>query len=128
MSRITGHDPADKHILIAEDNDELRALFAKVLTQDEFQISVAGDGEQVIALLEHRLPDVLILDLGMPKISGLEILRYVRTLDDGARMKVIVVTGNAQAQSLPEMADADLLLIKPVSTRDLREFSARLVS
>jgi DNA-binding response OmpR family regulator len=128
MIRTASDDAAGKHILIAEDNDDLRALFAKVLKADNFQISVAGDGEEVIALLKDRLPDVLILDLGMPKLSGLDVLRYVRALDDGARIRVIVVTGNAQAQSLPEMADTDLLLIKPVSTRDLREFSARLVS
>jgi len=84
-------------------------------------------GIDVIAQLEEQLPDVLVVDLGMPGVSGEEVIRYVQERQSAKRVKIVVVTGNHLA-SQSELADrVDLMLIKPVSPRDLVSFVKRFI-
>jgi CheY-like chemotaxis protein len=70
---------------------------------------------------------VLVVDLGMPGVSGEEVIRYVQQRQTTKRVKIVVVTGNHLA-SQSELADqVDLMLIKPVSPRDLVSFVKRFV-
>ncbi|MBA3875015.1 MAG: response regulator [Anaerolineae bacterium] len=117
----------ESRVLIAEDAPSLRSLFAKVLKNAGFDVHIAVNGHDVIAQLEEQLPDVLVLDLGMPGISGEDVIRYVQQRHDVKRVKIVVVTGNHLA-SQSELADqVDLMLIKPVSPRDLVNFVKRFI-
>ncbi len=115
-----------KKVLIAEDNVDLRAIFARAFDKSHFLVNVAVDGAEAIEYLQHELPDVLILDINMPNVSGLEVLRYVRENQQTKDIKVVVVTGNVMAMQAPEAEYADLLLIKPVDISDLVLLSERL--
>ena len=116
-----------KRVLIAEDDTDLRTIFAKIFSRREFEVQLAVDGQQAITALEQMLPDILILDVNMPYISGLDVLTYIRASEHLKHLKVIVVTGNATAYQSPESNLADLFLIKQVSTHDLVVLAQRLI-
>lgn len=116
-------------VLIAEDDAYLRALFVKAFKGSNFQVTAASDGEEVIHHLNREMPDILVLDLGLPGYNGFDILRYVRRhehLANNDHTKIIVVTGNAQAEHHAEAALADLFMTKPVSIRDLLALAQRI--
>jgi CheY-like chemotaxis protein len=117
----------NSRVLIAEDAPALRSLFAKVLKNAGFDVNIAVNGHDVLAQIEAQLPDVLVIDLGMPGISGEEVIRRVQQRSDEKRVKIVVVTGNHLAGQ-SALADAvDLILIKPVSPRDLVDFVKRFI-
>jgi len=121
-------DPSPhKKVLVVDDNPDLRAIFARAFDRRHFAVQVAIDGGEAIDYLKTELPDVLILDLNMPKVSGFDVLNYVRQNQNTKDVKVIIVTGNCMAMQAPEAEFADLLLIKPVSIIDLVTFAQRLI-
>lgn len=121
-------DPSPhKKVLVVDDNPDLRAIFARAFDRRHFAVQVAVDGGEAIEHLKTELPDVLILDLNMPKVSGFDVLNYVRQNQNTKDVKVIIVTGNCMAMQAPEAEFADLLLIKPVSIIDLITFAQRLI-
>ena len=117
----------EPRVLIAEDAPSLRSLFAKVLKNAGFDVHIAVNGHDVIAQLEQQLPEVLVVDLGMPGVSGEEVIHYVKQRQAIKPVKIVVVTGNHLA-SQSDLADqVDLMLIKPVSPRDLVNFVKRFI-
>ncbi len=118
---------AMKTVMIAEDNNDLRALFSLVFKKRGYTVFAVEDGQQALDLLNEQLPDVLILDVNMPFVSGLELLKYVRQSSRLKRVQVIVVSGNTMVERMPEAAYADLMLVKPVSPNDLVTLADRLI-
>ncbi|HUN09289.1 MAG TPA: response regulator [Aggregatilineales bacterium] len=117
-----------KDILIAEDNGDLRAIFARVFEHSDYNVRVATDGQETIQQLTEAVPDMLILDINMPRVSGLDVLSHIKDNPAYARMKKVIVTGNFLAQHEPEAAFADAFLVKPVSIADLVKLSEQLLS
>ncbi len=118
-----------KRVLIAEDDADLRALFAMLLQQEQYEVQDAADGLQVLAQLEAQVPDLLILDINMPKFSGLEVLKHLRQKPETRAMKIIVLTANAiAAANSPEIQYADMTLLKPVGVADLIRLVERLLA
>lgn len=113
-------------VLIAEDNLDLRTIFTRVFSQAPFNTTSVSDGEQAIRHLQKAAPDVIILDIGMPRVSGLDVLNFMRNHMATHETKVIVVTGDHLNQYRDEMEMADLVLIKPVDVFVLRQFADRL--
>jgi two-component system response regulator VicR len=112
-----------KSVLIAEDNDDLRTIFYKAFDKTIFNITLAIDGEEAITRIDELLPDIIILDVDMPKISGFGVLDYLQ--ETNRHPKVILVTGNTIAADAPQAEFADLVLVKPVSIRELITFVNR---
>jgi len=116
----------NSRVLIAEDAPSLRSLFAKVLKNAGFDVHIAVNGFDVMAQLDEQLPDVLVIDLGMPGVSGEEVIRHVQK-QTSKRVKIVVVTGNHLAAQSELANEVDLMLIKPVSPRDLVSFVKRFM-
>lgn len=116
-----------KQVLIAEDNPDLRMIFSHAFHGDEFEVRAVVDGQEVMHELHAQIPDVLVLDINMPNLTGLDVLRYVHEQPEMKNLKVIVVTGNSQAILNPEAEYADLFLLKPVGLFELRKFAERLI-
>lgn len=116
-----------KKVLIVDDNPDLRIIFARTFDRRHFSVQVATDGIQAIECLKNELPDILILDINMPRLNGFEVLKYVRENQTTQEIKVVIVTGNYMAMQAPEAEYADLLLIKPVDINDLITLAQRLV-
>jgi CheY-like chemotaxis protein len=115
-----------KHVLIVEDNPDLRDIFSRVFTKYDFQVSTAEDGQAALDSFLTQIPDVILLDINMPKVSGFEVLTHVQQYKETHNLKVIVVTGNSLAMQDDRADLADLLLVKPVDINDLILFTIRL--
>ena len=76
--------------LLVEDAAEFVVLCRRMLESEGFQVSVAGDGEQAVALARSERPDLLLLDITLPGIDGFEVCRRVREFTDAY---VVMVTG-----------------------------------
>jgi len=114
------------HLLIAEDDADLRTVFARAFQVRGFDVEVACDGQQALDKLGDGLPDVLIVDLGLPLVSGVEVVRRLRQLETQRRTRVVVVTGNHLYGSCEDANQADMILIKPVWPTHLVQLAERL--
>ncbi len=105
-------------ILVVDDEDQiLRALKTNLEVRD-YQVAVARDGEEALRLIGDFGPDLIILDLGLPKISGVEVLRSLRSWSD---VPVIIVSArNGDPDKIAALdAGADDYLTKPFSIGEL---------
>jgi DNA-binding NtrC family response regulator len=76
-------------ILLVEDDHDIRTAYVYALTRAGFQVSEAGDGAQAIAMVESARPDVVVLDMLMPGLSGLDFLRQTQITSRFPQTKVI---------------------------------------
>jgi DNA-binding response OmpR family regulator len=106
-------------IEVVDDDLELRHLIAFALREAGYLIVEAGDGEEALALFEDERPDLIILDVNMPKADGFEVLRRLRS--SGARTPVMMLTVRAAEEDQVRGLDlgADDYLPKPFSPRTL---------
>ena len=111
--------------LIVEDERDIAALFRYVLDMAGFRTEIAFHGRDAVERLSHSQPNLVILDLSLPGVSGSEILESIRKDDRLRDTKVIVATAHAHiAESLS--VEPDLVLFKPVSIEQLTNLVNRL--
>ncbi len=113
--------------LIVEDDDKLADIFSIAMGAAGFEIEIVYDGRAALARLAGLVPDVLVLDLHLPYVSGRDILRQVRADSRLAQTRVILATADAMAAEVLR-DEADLVLLKPISPIQLRELATRLHS
>lgn len=111
-------------LLVAEDDEDILALLLFGLERAGYEVIVARNGEEALARFGERAPDLLLLDVTMPRLDGLEVTRRVRAAAGASRRTPIILL-TAQAQR-PEVArglaaGADDYVPKPFSLRELRE-------
>lgn len=80
-------------ILVADDEESVQRVVSRVLGEARYQVVAAKDGEQTLALVDSESPDLLLLDVKMPRKSGWEVLRELRLRPDTRAMPVIMLTG-----------------------------------
>ena len=106
-------------ILIVEDEVNIRANIAEFLKAEDFDILLAKDGEEAIAIFDEKKPDMVILDLMLPKVDGLEVCKHIRRDSD---TPVIMVTARDEEidKLLGLELGADDYITKPFSLRELK--------
>jgi len=110
-----------KTILHIEDNESNRKIVRDVLSRTSYRLLEASDGEVGVALALQKLPDLILMDVQMPKVSGLEATRRLRADPNTANIPIIAVTSFAlsgDGQKAKE-AGASAYLAKPYSPRKL---------
>lgn len=108
-------------ILIVDDNDDLRKLLKAVFSVGEYATLEAENGSAALDLAESVFPDIVVLDINMPGIDGLEVCRRIRAIPKLKKCVVILLTGcNHQDDREAGMkAGADSYLVKPFSPSEL---------
>jgi CheY-like chemotaxis protein len=108
-------------VLIAEDNSAACLGLAELLKSAGFQVQTAADGLEAIEALEHEPPDVMLLDVWMPRMDGLQVLRHLKS--NNARPKVIVMTADDTPETvlLSLRQDAYQFIAKPIEPAKLLE-------
>jgi DNA-binding response OmpR family regulator len=96
----------NKKILIVEDEKDLQEALATALAYEEFVVVKASDGEEGLAVAEAEKPDLILLDITMPKMDGLEVLRTLKKSEWGKDIKVIVMTALDDLEKVAEVMDA----------------------
>ncbi|HYA09238.1 MAG TPA: response regulator [Gaiellaceae bacterium] len=108
-------------VLVADDDDDILLLVTTRLRRDGFSVIQARDGDEALDLaLEHR-PDIAVLDIGMPGLDGLEVVRAIRADDSTKDMRVLLLTAKAQESDVRRGFDAgaDAYVKKPFSPAEL---------
>jgi DNA-binding response OmpR family regulator len=113
-------------VFVVEDDPKLREIMSITLEAD-FELATCADGNSALEQLKNIAPEIVILDLNLPGVSGKDILTYIRSEEHLAKTRVILTTADdRQAETLNN--DADIVLLKPVSPMQLRELTLRLGS
>jgi two-component system, OmpR family, response regulator MprA len=110
-----GRDP---RVLVVEDDDEIAQVLQRSLRLDGYDVRIAGDGEAALDQAAAYHPDLVILDLGLPKLDGIEVARRLRAADD---VPILMLTARDAVESRVEGLDsgADDYLVKPFERQEL---------
>jgi CheY-like chemotaxis protein len=88
----------NQKVLIVEDSDEIRELYAFVLARAGFDVIEAADGEAALKMLDECQPDVVITDLRTPGLGGIDLINCVRDRDEWADLPIIAISGYGEDQ------------------------------
>ena len=108
-------------ILIAEDEDALATLLQYNLEKEGYRAIVAGDGEEALLLVEEEMPDLMLLDWMLPKVSGIEVCRRLRQRPATRNLPVLMLTARGEESDRIRGLDtgADDYVVKPFSMTEL---------
>ena len=115
-------DAAVPLVLIADDDEDILALVAFRLEKAGYRIITAPDGERALDAALHESPDLAVLDVMMPKLTGLEVTERIRATESGRRMPILLLTARVQEADIARgfEAGADDYIKKPFSPQELR--------
>jgi two-component system phosphate regulon response regulator PhoB len=113
------------HVLVVEDEDSLATLLQYNLQKEGYEVTLAGDGEEALLMVEERLPDLIVLDWMLPKVSGIEVCRRLRQRNETRNVPVVMLTARGEETDRVRGLDtgADDYVVKPFS---MTELGARL--
>ncbi len=110
-----------RHIVLVEDNDDSREMLQALLELDGHQVAAARTGRQGLDLILHHRPEVAIVDIGLPEITGYEIARHVRQDERNQNIYLIALTGYGRTEDCQKALDAgfNTHLVKPLRPEEL---------
>jgi len=113
--------PSAAHVLIVDDSSDLRLLVVHGLTQDGMTVSQAGNGAEGLRLIEELHPDLVVLNLEMPQMGGMEVLRALRSKPGGTCPPVLILTAHGDESRIQACFNAGAMdyLSKPFSIPQL---------
>lgn len=129
MTQLPGH-PKDANaetllgtILLVEDNEENIVTVADYLTFKQYRVLVARTGVEALELARRLRPDIIVMDIQMPEMDGLEAIQHLRAMEEVAAVPIIALTALAMSGDRERClaAGADSYLSKPVSLRELAQ-------
>ena len=118
-----------KRLLVVDDEEKIRALM-KACLEPEYEVSLASDGPLAVQVAKTLQPDGIVLDIGLPELDGLSVLKELKLSAQTAHIPVIMLSGRGESHAL---LDAQALgacdyLIKPVKFEEVRTTVRRYVS
>ncbi|MEZ4668612.1 MAG: response regulator [Anaerolineae bacterium] len=113
-------------VFVVEDDPSLGNLFADVMRDMGLETQLIQDGKQATERLEAAVPDMVLLDLHLPHVSGLDILDQIRKDTRLEKTRVAMITADSVRVKAAQ-GKADLILIKPIGFFDLRDMVTKLL-
>ncbi|MFD2200486.1 response regulator transcription factor [Shivajiella indica] len=106
-------------ILIVDDEPNILLSLEFLFKKEGYRVFIARDGEEAMGIIKENGPDLVILDIMMPKVDGYEVCRYLKK--NHKNVKVVFLTAKSKQQDIQKGMEmgADLYLTKPFSTKDL---------
>ena len=113
------------HVLVVDDDLSIRRMFQQLLTTNGYRVSVAASGEEALFFLDLVTPDLILLDLNLPGLDGLETTKKIKSDPSKPFIPIMLVTARDEQKLKVRGLDAgaDEYLVKPV---DLMELLARV--
>src|SRR5881394_3830139 len=109
---------AVSHVLVVDDDPTVREVVLSYLRADQYEVSEAADGEAALEMIGRRRPDLVVLDVMLPGVDGLEVARQVRAADD-APIILLTALGSETDRVVGLEVGADDYVTKPFSPREL---------
>ena len=118
-----------KTILIVEDNSQNMRLVEMALSAESYFLLKAINGEEALEIAKKESPDLIIMDVQLPKMSGLEVTRKLREIPEFSRTPIIAITAYAMKGDKEKALEAgcNAYLSKPVRARDLPDLIAKML-
>jgi two-component system phosphate regulon response regulator PhoB len=119
-----------RRVLLVEDDRFLRRAAEASLRQRGFTVTAAGDGEEALRQVRAEAPDLILLDLLMPKVTGIEVLRALRAEEATKTIRVLILSNSSREQDLEELEElgvTDYLVKANLSLQELGDRVARLL-
>jgi DNA-binding response OmpR family regulator len=112
------------NILVVDDDPAVQKVLQQALQLEGYEVTTADDGEQALTALEARLPDIIVLDVMMPKVDGFEVLRRIRESDRTTNLPVILLTAKSATEDVWEgwRRGVDYYMTKPFDVEELLTF------
>jgi two-component system phosphate regulon response regulator PhoB len=115
-------------ILVVDDDRPLLRVLALHFETEGYKVRVAASGREALAHVRLRRPDIIILDVMMPAMSGVEVCRKLRALEQQHGVTIIILTAHSQSESEARDAGADAFMTKPFSLQGLSAEVRRLTA
>ncbi len=109
------------YVLVVEDEDALSTLLQYNLDKEGYRVDLAGDGEEALMMIDEQAPDLVLLDWMLPKVSGVEVCRRIRTRPETRNLPIIMLTARGEESDRIRGLDtgADDYIVKPFSMSEL---------
>jgi CheY-like chemotaxis protein len=118
-----------KRIMIVEDNNDGREGMAILLRMEGFQVTSATNGYEALSVAESARPDLIITDLVMPGLDGIEMIKSLRQISDFTSLPIVVLTAHGKAKAEDAIkAGATRTMIKPVVVNEFLSLINNLLS
>ena len=110
-----------KRILIVDDEPNIVVSLEFLMKREGFEVAVAGDGEAALRAIEEQRPDLVLLDIMLPKKNGFEVCQTIRAKPDLQSVKIVMLTAKGRDTEVAKgtALGADAYMTKPFSTKDL---------
>jgi len=110
-----------KTILIADDEPNIVISLEFLLEQGGYRVLVAQDGQQAMEAIEREVPDLVLLDIMLPRLSGYDVCQRIRQNPAWAHIKIVMLTARGREVEVAKglAVGADAYITKPFSTREL---------
>lgn len=112
-----------KKVLIADDEENIVISLEFLMRREGFEVSIANDGEEAIAKIRREVPDLVLLDVMMPKKSGFEVCQEIKSDPALQSVRILMLTAKGRDTEVAKglALGADAYMTKPFSTKDLVE-------
>ncbi len=113
--------PSKPRILVVDDEERFRNTMSKLLTVEGYEVSIAGTGPEALEMLRQNLHDLVILDVRMPEMNGVQVLSEIKKID--VSLEVIIMTGYTSVDTAKEIMKLGAYdyLLKPYAIAELLE-------
>ncbi len=111
--------PTRRHICIVDDDPDILMMYRKRFEQEGYEVSVAADGEAGLVLIRSARPDIVVLDIHMPKMDGVSVLSELNQDPELADIPVVVLSNNNSDQMFQKISDlgaARYYIVKTLTT------------
>jgi CheY-like chemotaxis protein len=128
LSRSGSH-PALPLLLVVEDFEELYELYSDFLAGAGYSVEGSSNGEEAVAEARRSMPDLILMDLALPRMNGWEAIQLLKNDDATRHIPIIALTGHVQKRfaDLARQAGADAVLLKPCPLHQLLDEIERLL-
>jgi CheY-like chemotaxis protein len=124
--------PRPPRVFVIEDNPDNMQILVRILTRVGYEVIPARDGEEAIRTFKAQLPDLILADLAMPGVSGVEVIRVIKSDPETQHIPVVVVSGHMREGQVGEslrQVDVEGFILKPFKADQLlREVSKHMPS
>lgn len=110
-----------QNVLVVDNDEEVAHVLGSVMQQAGFKVTIVGSFAEAVGLINRQMPDAIMLELMLPDVSGLELVRYIRAQEAGKHTPLLVVTSATGGFQMGQALDAgvDVFMCKPVGIDEL---------
>lgn len=121
---------AGLRVLIVEDDRVLRELLEFLLAREGYQTRVCADGAEAQSIIQEDIPDLVLLDLQLPIVSGTELIRWLRDRVESSRLPILVLTSLQDDDDIADALDsgANDYMVKPFQPKELQARIRKLLN